>query len=43
MKAYTMIPSFKLHLGCRVEQRELGLYSDSDRHDFFIEQKQKRI
>ncbi len=43
MKAYTMIPSFKLHLGCRVEQRELDLYIDSNKHVFFIEQKQKRI
>ncbi len=43
MKAYTMIPSFKLHRECRIEQRELGLYIDSNRHVFFIEQKQKRI
>ena len=43
MKAYTMIPSFKLHLGCPVEQRQRSLYIDSDRHVFFIEQKQKRI
>lgn len=43
MKTHNMIPSFRLHRGCRVEQRELGLYIDSDRHVFFIEQKQKRI
>ena len=43
MKAHNILPSFKLHLGCRVEQRQRSLYIDSDRHVFFIEQKQKRI
>lgn len=43
MKTYNMIPSFRFHLGNRVEQKALGLCIDSDRYVFFIEQKQKRI
>ncbi len=43
MKAHTILPSFQLPLGSRVEQRQHSLYIDSDRHVFFIEQKQKRI
>jgi len=43
MKANTMIPSFSLHQGCGVEQRELRLYIDSDTYVFFIAQKRKRI
>ena len=43
MKAYTMIPSFRLHIGSRVEQRALGLCIDSERYVFFIAHKRKRI
>lgn len=43
MKAHTIVPSYQLHQGSRLEQRELGVCIDSDTPVFFIEQKQKRI